>query len=201
MKVPISCLPVPKDGKKAVVRFLGAIDGCITHFHPKTKTKPCLGEDCRPCGYPIWKGYAAAQVWDPEKKHWRPVVAEITECLMEILGAYEVRGRVIRMYRVPNGHKGHMATCDELESVDPASLPVAFDHRPPVERMMQSQAQIWGAEFTAFVRKTAEVSEDPGPVSPAKQPSLRDKLDTDLPKGEYRKIIRQLFVEPKENVG
>jgi len=163
MQVPLSIFSVPKTGR-ATVRFLGNPRGILTHFK-KPPSRACPGpEMCKDHFFPQWKGYAPVQLWVSEQKHWKPVVLEMTEGLVEVIGHENLRGRCFRVDRQKNDFAGQVCRGVELDGYSPDQLPAPFDVVSAVERMYGTFQIEWDVSPQMFLRSVAEISTD-GPPS------------------------------------
>jgi hypothetical protein len=144
----VRIVPVPAIGVIAV-RFLGELQGLLTHYKGKG-TVPCPGEGkCNPADHrlrTIFKAYAAMQSWDSQEKMWFSGVLEATEALEEQLRDRKLRGEVWILSR--DEGKGNRGTVFGVfsESIDPDRLPPAFDVRPVLERVFHRTDFVLGVK-------------------------------------------------------
>jgi len=152
----VCLLSVPKEGT-ATVRLLGPASGILTHW-AKKRPLACPGANACPQMVhrlsTVWKGYAPAEVWcDAPKRHWQPVVLEITERLWEVLSGQALRGQVWQLGRVA-GDRGRIEVTGRLlDLLDPRTLRTDVQVQPVVCR----------------VYRTTEIAWDVRPVMPARQ--------------------------------
>jgi hypothetical protein len=116
-----------KPHQNAVIRFLGPIRGTLSHWVGK-HAEHCQGPDDCPravhCKREIWKGYASAQLWAVNEKHWLPIVLEVTGNLEEQLRGREVRGECYLLSRAPD--KGKVGAVSAVFVETFATVPAAF---------------------------------------------------------------------------
>lgn len=172
MRVPLEIFSVPEKGK-ATVRFLAGPRGILTHWK-KPPSRACPGEeDCRDHERPVWKGYAPVQLWVQSEKHWTPVVLEMTEGLVEVIGTEDLRGKCFSVYRVQTKFGKQACSAKELEGFNSGDLPGPFDVVPPVERLYRTKFIAWDIPAGLFLRTVAEISLDPAPKNPPSPPPQR----------------------------
>lgn len=120
-----------KEGQKLHVRSLvDAYGGLMTHY--KGRSVYCdRNNECRLCRtHPdrIWKGYFAAEAWDPVHKWWVPTVMELTErCELDLRHRF-ARGQTWLFSRAEQvSAKKTPVVASLFEEHDPASVPLPFE--------------------------------------------------------------------------
>lgn len=121
-------------GQSHFVRLLSSrYGGCFTHY-VKERSQYCDPEGCRwgcPKAPQIWKGYAAADVYDDAVKLWLPVCFELTEALELDFRDKWQRGQVWRVTRpVKKKKKNEARFAVLIEQHSESSLPPEFDFLP-----------------------------------------------------------------------
>lgn len=151
--------------------------GLFTHFTTKGSVL------CDPGACPgaihslrqIWKGYAAVEVWLPQRGRWIPSVLELTEHLeLDMRDLYE-RGQVWEVMRPKTVKKKHFPVTGKLLSIlDPTKLREAFDFRPILRTLYHVQEIALGIKNPLPPRVYLEPSQDAPPMptaGPAKEPA------------------------------
>lgn len=165
MRVPLSIVAVPKQGK-LIVRFLCSPRGILTHW-VKGRTTPCPGdEQCQRHDYPIWKGYAASQVWVKAEHFWRPAVFEMTISLVETVGSQDLRGKCYSVQRLKTEYGKKACSGLEIDAGDLGRLPPPFDVEAAVQRLYRTRAILWDIAPDLYLRDTAETSQGDEPFIP-----------------------------------
>jgi hypothetical protein len=123
--------------------------GLLTHWE-KTRSRVCLGEDCKSPQHKIetiWKGYIAAEELDRRHGAWHPVVLEISEhAELDLRGRYK-RGQVWKFSRfLKDGKKQSSVTAELLGEYDMNAVPAAFDVNRVLLHMYHVQAIDLGAK-------------------------------------------------------
>lgn len=123
-----------EQGQSHFVRLLSShYGGCFTHY-VKERSQYCDPQACRwgcPKAPQVWKGYAAADVYDDNAKLWMPVCFELTEALeLDFRGRWR-RGQVWRVTRpVKKKKKQEARFAVFVEQHPECSLPQEFDFIP-----------------------------------------------------------------------
>jgi len=129
------------DGEVCEVTFLEeTYHGMLTHWIAsaskgrKGESKHCLGDDCPPAVHArptIWKGYAAAEVYDRKAKRWLPVCFEVTESLELDLRDNFTRGQTWQCAKMAEAKtKNSKVTGILIETLELHAIRPAFDVRP-----------------------------------------------------------------------
>jgi len=129
------------DGEVCEVTFLEeSYHGMLTHWIASThkgrkgESKHCVGDECPPALHSrptIWKGYAAAEVYDRKAKRWLPVCFEVTESLELDLRDNFSRGQTWQVAKIQEAKtKNSKVTGILIETVDTSALRPAFDIKP-----------------------------------------------------------------------
>jgi len=129
------------DGEVCEVTFLEeTYHGMLTHWlasaHKgrKGESKHCTGDDCPPAIHSrptIWKGYAAAEVWDRKAKRWLPVCFEVTESLELDLRDNFGRGQTWQVAKMQEAKtKNSKVTGILIETLEHHAIRPAFDVKP-----------------------------------------------------------------------
>lgn len=110
-------------------------DGLLVHWC-KGRAELCPGAAQCPIAIHrrvTWRGYAAAEVWQPRGGSWLPVCWEITErCEQDIRGVFK-RGQVWRLHRAPEPDKRRQPVSASLvETLNERSLPNPFSIQSPL---------------------------------------------------------------------
>ncbi len=160
-------LSVPKDGG-VTVRFLANPVGVLTHG--KTGLSACPGIQLCPSsihnGKTVWKGFAPCELWrDAPNRDWLQTVLEVTERLAEFLGRQPLRGSVWYLYRVLGDTKHKECAGHQVDALNPAELPIAFNIEPSVCRLFREPRVLFGVDPPlaprAVITPTADGYEPP----------------------------------------
>jgi hypothetical protein len=185
MSVAIELMAVPKYGP-IVLRLIGAPRYILTHYGKK-KGWPCPGEDLCPAhDRPILKGYAPALAWNSERGAWMPVVHELTEAAIELVGPEPLLGVCWEFQRLNVGKKVRQVTGHLLESEPLSEVVDAWDVVPIVERLYRTDRIAWDVSPALYARVTGPVvmgSAPPIKSSPAK--ASEDKV----PSHRFREFL------------
>jgi len=131
----VRILTIPDVGA-VCVRFLGPIQGLLTHWIAGRPT-PCVGpKDCPAKVHgslTVWKGYAPALCWDHPTRKWIPTVAEVTESADESMCGHIRPGSTWILSRETPGDNRSKVLASFHEQYE-GLLPSAFDIRPVLER-------------------------------------------------------------------
>lgn len=179
------------EGKVATVRMLSdAIGGILTHY-AGGRSEYCKGNDCPDALHrrgSYWKGYVAAELFEPRPRHWIPIVLEITEALeLDMRGRY-ARGQVWQLSRNPSSKRRHFPIVGMLIQEPTAQvLRAAFDVRPVLAHLYHTNEIALDRDNPTPAPVVLEVAVDgpPPPVPVAKRP---DQLTAD----ERAQILERL---------
>jgi len=164
---PVEVLSIKKNTVQTV-RFLGGIDGILTHWIKKPGF-PCAGiSQCGPQHHrikTIWKGYSAVEAWDDHAGFWIPFVLEVTESLEEVLYLRPLIGEVWILSRPQPDEKPAPVLAQFLEQQEPSRLRAAFPVRPVVSRMYGTSNIEWEVKNPVPRKVYLEPSEDAAPPS------------------------------------
>lgn len=127
---PLRVQGVPKEGIITIRSLSPEYDGCFTHY-TKDGSRYCNPHGCARCRKgekKQWKGYFAAESFEPHDEMWHPICFEMTEaCELLMRGVY-ARGQVWTLRRVlTEGEKGKKVEGMLLDQLDPSKLPQPFD--------------------------------------------------------------------------
>lgn len=178
---------VPKAGP-IVVRFLSHPRYILTHYSQKTKTWPCPGESCSNHARPILKGYAPALEWSPQRGAWIPIVHELTESAIAIVGPSPLLGVCWEFCRINVGRKVRQVTGFQLESLPLCEVVETWDVVPIIERVYRTSNIEWDVSPLLFQKMTApEIFGSPPPSS---KPDKDAKIDP-VPMHRFREFIQE----------
>lgn len=190
---PVNVLSVKKN-TVYTVRFLGQMDGILTHW-PKKPGTPCPGEPyCSGSQHrvkTIWKGYSPIEAWDDHHRLWIPWVLEVTEGLEEALQGRVLRGEVWVVSRPQVDEKPAPVIGQYLEQLDPDSIRLDFPVRAVVCRMYGTTHIAWGIENPVPRKLLLEPSPGARPSSlydvPEPEPNRITPADLAALRGSLRK--------------
>lgn len=185
---PVRVLSIPA-GIPMCVRFLGPVLGLDTHWKAG-RSIPCPGwEDC-PSGIHklgiIWRGYAAAEAWDPGKRHWKPFVLEVTEALEERLRDRDLRGETWAIHRTEEKGRSSPVVGVFCERLPAEELRQAFDIEPVLRRLFHCSALKLGTRNPLPAKVLLE------PVA-GKAPTLPAELQAHRSPGQEKKDMDQAW--------
>jgi len=129
---PVRVLSVPA-APPIQVRFLGPLEGLLTHWH-RGRSVPCNApQDCPIAVHrsgQIFKAYAPVLCWIPADQCWRPHVLEATANLEEYLRGRKLRGELWILSRESEKDKTSPVVGAYCSSLEDRDTPAAFDIRP-----------------------------------------------------------------------
>jgi hypothetical protein len=165
--LPYECVPVPREGK-IVVRFLGPVEGLITHYTAVEKKKRpvwCPGIDQCPASIhrsgSEWKGYAPCQRWrTTPHSDWVTCVFEITACGHELLKDRDLRGEMWEFARSLQKGKHKEVTSKYLTNCPGVDLPGPFSLIPCLSRLYRAADIRLGVECPYLPRQFAAPQQD-----------------------------------------
>lgn len=162
----VSVLSV-KSSVPSVVRFLGPIRGCLSHWTGK-RSYLCAGVGKCPksvCDKQTnWKGYAPVQLWRKAESLWTPEVLEVTESLEEVLRSYELRGSVYLLTR--DARKDGCGTVRAVYCETREQIPEAFDIVPVLQRLFRQSDFLIDVPNATIPPTLLPASHDSGPIEP-----------------------------------
>lgn len=168
MSEVIEFMPVPKYGP-VEVRLLAIPRYILTHYSAKTKSRACPGESCSDHNRPILKGYAPALAWNAEKGLWMPIVHEMTEAAIDLVGLEPLLGVCWRFQRVNKGKKVREVVGVQLESEPLSCLPDPWCVVANVERVFRTSRIEWDVSPLLFAKIRAQAVSGPAPPQSTKQ--------------------------------
>lgn len=142
-------------GEPTVVKFLGKLQGLITHFSKRTGSVWCPGpEECPTATHrlgPDFKAYAPVEVWLEKEQVWRPRVLEATANLEQYLRGRRLRGEVWSLAR--RNEKNPKLPADKYsavvgafcERIDDDQLSPEFAIEPVLKRFFGEPRLVLGA--------------------------------------------------------
>lgn len=118
-------------GKSVIVRWLSNWHrGLFCHWNAG-RSVYCDPRGCSPSVHRsprLYKGYESAEIWDPARLAWLPVVFEVSESLDLDLAEIELRGSIWKVSRQSQSRGPKTPVVGHwIEEVDPAALPAPFD--------------------------------------------------------------------------
>lgn len=199
--VTLKLWPVPHQGVMTV-RFLGEIQGMLTHYvfgRPKGRSVACKGEECEKTVHKlrtIWKGYAPIEIARMQQRDWYPGVLEITSALGQELAGRKLAGEIWALER----RIGDFKHPEETGVFIRVERPAPIDARQWVEtvcfRLYGVKEIQWGAKDPLPSRVRLQTR----PLSSAEEPqnnptSLKENpaVEPSKPLPKMGQLYRQLL--------
>lgn len=181
----------PKSPIVAIVRFLGPIEGLLTHYTGKGSVPCGLPGYCEPKTHRsrlIWKGYASVLRWrDGDHQHWMRSVLEITEAFGEQLEGRKLRGEEWELQRVKDDRGYEIVQGTYSQALSVSGWPEADKLEPILKRFYRVSALDLGVK-NPLDRRTLvtprhdspprRITESAAEASRAPEPVARPRLST-----------------------